>query len=107
MVSTASLPARLLASLFLLATLSPVLGYGPAETRHGQNQRVAMSSIKALTFYDGSFTSARRTDPVPQLTCVGKACKKFRPDVVQCSSMGNGQWKVSIQNYSYLTEDRS
>ena len=39
-------------------------------------------------------------DPLAQLTCVGKPCQYFQPEVVQCSNMGddglgNVQWRVS------------
>lgn len=62
---------------------------------HSSHQKVLQSSIKTLTFYDGELTEGRRSIPVPQLSCSGNACRKFTPDVVQCTSMGDGEWKVS------------
>lgn len=53
-----------------------------------------MDSIKTLTFYDGKMTEARRTDRMPQMTCVGKPCQRYRPDVAVCQSLGDWQWKV-------------
>lgn len=34
-------------------------------------------------------TSSRRTSPVPQLQCEGKACRTYQPDVVQCTAVGD------------------
>lgn len=54
------------------------------------------------TFTADAMTTGRRTAPVPQLTCVGSACRRYgdRVQVVQCTNMGddgtgNVQWKVS------------
>lgn len=45
-------------------------------------------------------------DPLAQLTCVGKPCQYFQPEVVQCSNMGddglgNVQWRVSAMTERY------
>ncbi|CAK5269341.1 unnamed protein product [Mycena citricolor] len=59
--------------------------------------RVQLAKIPALTFYKGEWTQSRRTEPLPQLTCVGKPCKLFTPDVVRCESLGGSgtdiDWK--------------
>jgi hypothetical protein len=60
--------------------------------------RVALAKIPALTFYEDSITLSRRTNPIPQLTCIGKACDLYMPEVVRCENIG-GQggevdWKV-------------
>lgn len=57
-----------------------------------------MNSISALTFYRDRQTTARRASAVPQLTCEGRQCRTFQPQVVQCVAMGgnggNGlEWK--------------
>ncbi|KAH9933645.1 uncharacterized protein BXZ73DRAFT_46289 [Epithele typhae] len=61
------------------------------------NQRVALSSIPALTFYRDSDTLARRASPVPQLTCIGKACDLYQPEAVRCTNLGGSgtdvDWK--------------
>ena len=61
-------------------------------------ERVALASIRALTFYSNLFTNARRGDPIPQLTCVGPACRLYQPDAVQCINVGGEgvdvNWKV-------------
>ena len=60
--------------------------------------RVALAKIKSLTFYKDSLTAARRTAPVPQLKCLGKACSLYTPDVVRCVNVGGEgtevDWKV-------------
>jgi hypothetical protein len=53
-----------------------------------------MSSLRRLTFYDGALTAGRRTRPQEQLICHGSPCRYARPDVVTCSALGGGDWKV-------------
>jgi hypothetical protein len=50
--------------------------------------RVALSSIRTLTLYKDAYTTGRRSSPVPQLTCEGKACALYAPDVVRCTNAG-------------------
>ncbi|KAL0574738.1 hypothetical protein V5O48_007222 [Marasmius crinis-equi] len=50
--------------------------------------KVKLESIKALTFYQGENTKARRSQPIPQLTCVGKPCRLYQPEVVRCINLG-------------------
>jgi len=50
--------------------------------------RVALAKIPALTFYQDSITLSRRTNPIPQLTCIGKACDLYMPEVVRCENIG-------------------
>jgi len=52
--------------------------------------RVALAKIPALTFYKDSITLARRTNPIPQLVCSGKACDLYMPEVVRCENIGGG-----------------
>ncbi|WOO77906.1 Store-operated calcium entry-associated regulatory factor [Vanrija pseudolonga] len=62
----------------------------------GKHTKVPLSSIKALTFHAGRKSTARRTKPEPQLTCVAGPCR-YAPDVVQCVNTGDDgtgpQWK--------------
>ncbi|KDE06331.1 hypothetical protein MVLG_03369 [Microbotryum lychnidis-dioicae p1A1 Lamole] len=53
-----------------------------------RSQRIKMTSLKALTLHSGQSTNYRRTSPVPQLTCLGKECRRYEPDVVQCTAVG-------------------
>jgi hypothetical protein len=68
--------------------------------------RVALADIPALIFYDGSEARSRRGKPVPQLTCRGKACSSYKPDVVRCTNLGgagtNVDWKASSKRWLYL-----
>ncbi|KAF7294517.1 Oligopeptide transporter [Mycena kentingensis (nom. inval.)] len=58
-----------------------------------------LAKIPALTFYKNEWTEGRRTSPIPQLTCVGKPCSLFTPDVVRCESLGGSgteiDWKCT------------
>ncbi|PWN50677.1 DUF1183-domain-containing protein [Violaceomyces palustris] len=79
--------------LLLLASTARSQAYrGP---HYGANRRILKSSIKALTFYQGKQTAYRRTSPLAQLTCLGKPCSRYQPDVVQCVSVGDDQWKCT------------
>lgn len=50
--------------------------------------RVALASIRSLTFYKDELTKSRRGKHIPQLKCVGKACKLFSPDAIRCTNAG-------------------
>ncbi|KAK7033176.1 OPT oligopeptide transporter protein-domain-containing protein [Favolaschia claudopus] len=68
--------------------------------------RLELAKISALTFYKDSFTEARRTEPIPQLVCVGKPCKLYQPEVVRCQSLGGSgtdiEWKCEADLPSTL-----
>ena len=83
--------------LFLVACLAYLpcvafAGWVPASNR--DLTKVRLCQIKALTFCRNKETTARRTDPIPQLQCLGKPCAEFQPNVVQCVSRGDRQWRV-------------
>lgn len=67
------------------------------------SERVLLSSIKTLNFYADEKTAARRSSPIPQLTCVGKPCQYYTPDAVQCYNVGGSgtdvSWKVSTLEF--------
>jgi len=52
------------------------------------SSRVQLSKIPSLTFYKDAETLSRRGKPVPQLTCIGKPCSLYTPDVVRCQNAG-------------------
>ncbi|KIJ51049.1 hypothetical protein M422DRAFT_224481 [Sphaerobolus stellatus SS14] len=52
------------------------------------HQKVALDSIRSLTFYKDEWTQSKRTSPVQQLTCIGKPCQYYQPDVVRCVNTG-------------------
>lgn len=85
----------LLAALVMLLSVTPSRAYSKSNPHYGQGRKIPMDSIKTLTFYDGKMTEARRTEPVPQMTCIGKECRRYQPDVAVCQSLGDQQWKVS------------
>ena len=91
--SRASLRVLLVALVALCST--GVLSYQPNQQYYGAGRRIAMSSIRTLTLYAGRMSAYRRTSALPQLTCVGTLCSHYQPDVVQCTAMGDEQWKCS------------
>lgn len=87
---------------------------------------VLLRDIQALTFYKNRHTTARRSNPVPQLKCVGGSagCHVFIPEVVQCVNRGwdgvDVQWEcktdmdnayrfgvieVSCEGYNHPSDD--
>ena len=62
--------------------------------------RVALSKINSLTFHRDTLTKSRRVGAIQQLTCHGKACKLYQPDVVRCYNEGGDgvdvDWRVSL-----------
>lgn len=72
------------------------MGYGTRSTR------IKLQDVDTLTFYNDAQTSYRRTSPVDQLTCKGKICSAYTPEVVQCRNTGGRgndiQWKVVALN---------
>ena len=62
--------------------------------------RIQLQNIPALTFYKGALTAARRADAIPQLSCIGKACKLYQPEAIRCTNAGgsgnNVDWKVRL-----------
>jgi len=50
--------------------------------------KILLSDIKELHFFEGVDTKSRRSSPIPQLTCVGKVCKKYQPSSVSCTNIG-------------------
>ncbi|XP_051876488.1 store-operated calcium entry-associated regulatory factor [Pristis pectinata] len=59
------------------------------EAAH-DSERILLREVQALTLYNGRYTNGRRTNPVPQLQCVGgtAGCTSFIPQVVQCYNKG-------------------
>ncbi|KAJ7066704.1 hypothetical protein C8F01DRAFT_1347822 [Mycena amicta] len=66
--------------------------------------RLELAKIPALVFYKDSLTTSRRTSPIAQLTCVGKPCKLFTPDVVRCESLGGAGTDIDWKCFSDLPE---
>ena len=63
--------------------------------------RVELAKVRSLTFYHDELTAARRTKRIPQLVCVGRACKHYTPEAVHCENIGSSgadgpDWKVRL-----------
>ncbi|XP_058496027.1 store-operated calcium entry-associated regulatory factor-like [Solea solea] len=54
------------------------------------DESVLLRDVQVLTLYKGRFTRGRRSQPIPQLQCVGgtAGCHTFVPEVVQCQNKG-------------------
>ena len=75
-----------------LTTLLPAA----SAARGKPSNAVLLSSVKSLTLRDGALTSARRVDPIPQLTVTGgNANGLYKVDSMRCTNTGS----------SYDTED--
>ncbi|KAI0833778.1 hypothetical protein BC628DRAFT_50668 [Trametes gibbosa] len=66
--------------------------------------RVRLDQLTSLIFYKDKLTAARRAPPVPQLTCIGKPCRLYQPDVVRCVSLGGHDTDVSWKCEADLPE---
>jgi len=61
-----------------------------------------VTSLTALTLHSDRKTASRRHPPIPQLTCEGKLCRQYQPDVVQCVKVGEDgvgglEWKCEAE----------
>lgn len=67
---------------------------------------VLNTDIQTLTLQRGALTTARRVEPMPQLTCRGPHCAAHQPDVVQCTNAGtdggNVQWTCRAELPQWL-----
>ncbi|KAH8094558.1 hypothetical protein BXZ70DRAFT_364659 [Cristinia sonorae] len=66
--------------------------------------RVALASIPSLTFYKDTDTISKRGKPIPQLTCIGKPCRLYTPDVVRCVNVGGSGTEVDWRCEADLPE---
>uniref|UniRef100_A0A6A7G3G2 Store-operated calcium entry-associated regulatory factor n=1 Tax=Hirondellea gigas TaxID=1518452 RepID=A0A6A7G3G2_9CRUS len=65
--------------------------------------RVLLSDVRTITLKADRMTTGRRSNPVPQLSCIGGSAQgKYRPPIVQCRNMGSDgreiQWECSAAN---------
>lgn len=84
----------------LLAAVISVMVVAPALVVGGHT-KVLLTSISALTFTQGKYTTGRRSSPLPQLTCSSGPCSTAVPSV-QCANAGNDgagnvQWKCETE----------
>ena len=56
--------------------------------------RVQLQNIPALTFYKDPLTAARRSDAIPQLSCIGKAYNRYQPEAIRCTNVGGLRYEV-------------
>ncbi|KAI0636136.1 hypothetical protein C8Q77DRAFT_1191736 [Trametes polyzona] len=66
--------------------------------------RVRLDRIPSLIFYKDRLTASRRVPPIPQLTCIGKPCNLYQPDVVRCVPLGGQDTDVAWKCEADLPE---
>ncbi|KND02237.1 uncharacterized protein SPPG_02718 [Spizellomyces punctatus DAOM BR117] len=64
--------------------------------------KVLLREVQVLTLYKGQYTTGRRSNPVPQIKCVGgNACRDIQPEVIQCRQVGwdgrEAQWECKAE----------
>lgn len=89
-----------------------------------RSDRIRLKDVETLTLYSDRWTTARRSAPVKQLTCVGGSCNGALIETVQCYNRGfdgnDIQWEckadlpsnykfgrleVSCEGYEYPNDD--
>ena len=71
---------------FLLVALSLSLSVLSVSAGHGKNAML-LQDVSTLIFNKGELTNARRSSPVPQLTCKGGPCQ-YAPQSAMCRNIG-------------------
>jgi len=66
--------------------------------------KLALASIETLTFYQDALTTARRTDSIPQLNCIGRPCNLYTPEVVRCTNVGGKETDIDWKCEADLPE---
>lgn len=73
---------------------------GTCGIAFARSDKVLLSDIQTLTLSRNSYTTGRRSDPVPQIDCTS-GCYDFVPDVIQCYNKGSDgydvNWKCDAQ----------
>ena len=58
---------------------------------------ILLSSVKTLTLRSNALTSHRRVSAVPQLKCVGPACKHHNVERMRCTNQGSSYNEEDIE----------
>ncbi|KAJ3401569.1 Store-operated calcium entry-associated regulatory factor, partial [Chytridiales sp. JEL 0842] len=90
--------------LLLLVALSLTLSLIIPSVSASPHKKVLLEDVKVLTLYKGRMTTARRSSPVPQMSCVGgDACKAAKDSIetMQCYNVGfdgrDVQWECKAE----------
>lgn len=69
-----------------------------ASAARKPSNSVLLSNVKSLTLKGGKDTSARRSSPIPQLSCVGgNARGLYEIDVMRCTNSGSDYDEDNVQ----------
>ncbi len=83
-----------LLTLLLATATTPAFAKRYTKT----NDAVLLSNVRSLTVQHGKQTTGRRSDPVPQLSCIGGNAKgHYEVDVMQCKNSGGEYDPEDIQ----------
>jgi len=60
-------------------------------------QSILLTDIEVITVNAGRLTESRRTEPIPQLKCIGDSvqCNTIGPKSMRCINIGTNGWKCS------------
>src|SRR5579863_5784697 len=74
----------------MFITLIALLGFLIYSSVSETHNRILLQNVRVLTLKKGEYTDGRRTDPVPQLKCVGGSGSNEadKVDTVQCRNVG-------------------
>ncbi|KAE8353535.1 hypothetical protein BDV28DRAFT_132919 [Aspergillus coremiiformis] len=92
-------PMILQAFLLFLLPIS-VLSDGRYPEKPPGNNAILLSRVQMLTLHGNRFTTARRVDPIPQLTCTGpsqRICDMYPIDVMRCTNAGYDYDEEDVQ----------
>eukprot|EP01133_Synstelium_polycarpum_P007566 gene7566-8852_t len=101
-----------LVDLFISADVNIDAMFAPSNAKPfgGRDKSVLLKDVEVLTLYAGKMTTGSRSDPMPQITCVGGSArseKELYPKIVQCHNMGSDgtdvQWKCESSLDSTVT----
>ncbi|MCJ1337478.1 hypothetical protein MMC09_002760 [Bachmanniomyces sp. S44760] len=89
------LPSYLTPTLLLILTTHLALPTSAARSK--PSNAILLSTVNALTLRANLKTTHRRVAPVPQLKCLGPACKHHTIDVLRCRNAGADYSDEDIQ----------
>eukprot|EP00043_Microstomoeca_roanoka_P026893 m.12834 g.12834 ORF g.12834 m.12834 type:complete len:326 (-) comp7061_c0_seq1:1104-2081(-) len=97
--------AVILAFISIVSTNTAAASFfSSSNHNHNNYKRVRLQDVQVLTFVAGEMTTARRSSPVPQMSCVGGSARchsDLLPSTMQCRNVGSDgvdvQWKCDAE----------
>ena len=63
------------------------INLNPAPKSLSKQDYIYLENVSTLTFVKGGMTKSIRTNPIPQISCVGEFCELV-PDTIKCRNFG-------------------